>query len=93
MLQAVQLKLWEAAELGDAAEVHRCMQAGANAAVANRLGWNALHRACMSGSLQSIVHLLPTGSDEAAKVRATGDQREATRRNQSGDGGKSARNR
>jgi len=71
MLQAVQLKLWEAAELGDAAEVHRCMQAGANAAVANRLGWNALHRACMSGSLQSIVHLLPSGSDEAAKVRAT----------------------
>lgn len=70
MLQAVQLKLWEAAELGDAAEVQRCLEAGAKTAVRNRLGWNALHRACMSGSVQTVVHMLPAGSEEAAKTRS-----------------------
>ena len=66
MLKAVQLKLWEAAELGDATEVRRCLDAGAETHVANRLGWNALHRACMSGSTECVELLLPT--DDSALV-------------------------
>ena len=46
MLPAVQLKLWEASEIGDAAEVKRCLEVGAKVEAKNRLGWNAMHRAC-----------------------------------------------
>ena len=59
MLKAVQLKLWSAAELGDATEVQRCLDGGAETSVTNRLGWNALHRACMSGSVECVECLLP----------------------------------
>ena len=65
MLQAVQLKLWEAAELGDDAEVARCLDVGADPALANRFGWNALHRACMSGSAVCVTRLL-LGDENAA---------------------------
>ena len=70
MLQAKQLKLWEAAELGDAAEVARCLEAGASRSVSNRFGWNALHRACMSGSVECVGLLLPAEDDEAGRELA-----------------------
>jgi hypothetical protein len=59
MLPAVQLKLWEASEIGDAAEVKRCLEVGAKVEAKNRLGWNAMHRACMSGSTVCVAMLLP----------------------------------
>ena len=67
MLQAVQLKLWSAAETGDAVELKRCLEAGADPRTTNRLGWNALHRACMSGNVDCVEPLLPA-DDEAARV-------------------------
>ena len=74
MLTAVQLKLWSAAEEGDAAEVRRCLNAGANQAITNRLGWNALHRACMSGNVECVEPLLPVDDDASrAKLLATAD--------------------
>ena len=63
MLQAVQLKLWSAAEEGDAAEVRRCLDAGADPSTANRFGWNALHRACMGGNVECVEPLLPAADD------------------------------
>ena len=74
MLTAVQLKLWSAAEEGDAAEVRRCLNAGANQTITNRFGWNALHRACMSGNVECVEPLLPVDDDAArAKMLATAD--------------------
>ena len=66
MLQRCQLDLWSACEHGDAPSVRRCLEAGAKVGVKNRLGWNALHRACMSGSTECVDLLLPPDEEEKA---------------------------
>lgn len=73
MLPAVQLKLWEASETGDAAELKRCLDVGAKVAIKNRLGWNAMHRACMSGSTVCVALLLPEEEKERTELLDTPD--------------------
>ena len=73
MLPACQLKLWEASEMGDATEVKRCLEAGAKSEISNRLGWNAMHRACMSGNAECVSLLLPDDGKERVELLAKPD--------------------
>ena len=73
MLPAFQLKLWAAAETGDQAEVERCLGLGAKVATKNQLGWNALHRGCMNGSVNCVELMLPSEEKERAELLAKGD--------------------
>ena len=45
----------------------------AKADVANRLGWNALHRGCMSGSVEVVSTLLPEEEQERTRLLAQPD--------------------
>lgn len=73
MLPAFQLKLWSASETGDVAEVERCLKLGADVATKNRLGWNALHRGCMSGSIECVQLMLPNERCACEALLAKGD--------------------
>lgn len=73
MLPAFQLKLWSASESGDEAEVRRCLELGADVNTKNRLGWNAMHRACMSGSTACVELLLPKDESSRADLLARPD--------------------
>jgi ankyrin repeat protein len=67
MLQKCQLDLWSASEHGNAQEVRRCLDAGAKAAITNRLGWNAVHRASINGSAD-VIEMLLQGDDDKARL-------------------------
>ena len=60
------MTLWSACEHADLAAVRACLDEGASVAERNRLGWNALHRAVMSGSTACVALVLP--EEAAARV-------------------------
>jgi ankyrin repeat protein len=62
MLQPSQLNLWKATETGDVAATRRAIEQGASVSASNRLGWNALHRASISGNLE-VLKLVIEGCD------------------------------
>ena len=68
-----QLELWAAAEKGDASSVKRCIEQGAIVGMANRMGWNALHRACMGTSPECVQLLLLAAPPPRAELLACTD--------------------
>ena len=73
MISSAQLKLWEACEVGDEAEVDRCLKAGAKVTEKNRFGWNALHRACMSGNPACVALVLPEEENSRGALLSKAD--------------------
>ena len=68
-----QLELWASAEKGDAESVRRCVEQGAQVGLSNRLGWNALHRACMGMSPECVQLMLLAAPPPRADLLATPD--------------------
>jgi len=68
MLQPFQLNLWKAAQTGDEAATRRALGNGAGVLERNRLGWNTVHRACMSGNLD-VLRLVLAASENADDVQ------------------------
>ena len=64
MLQPSQLNLWKAAQNGDEAATRRALGNGTSVLERNRLGWNTVHRACMSGNLD-VLRLVLAASENA----------------------------
>jgi len=66
MLPPCQLALWLACEAGDPHTTVTALVDGASITAANRMGWNALHRACMTGDERVMQALLVSDGAEAA---------------------------
>jgi ankyrin repeat protein len=65
-----QLALWMACEAGDPHNAVKALVDGASVTARNRMGWNALHRACMTGNENVVRALLVSDGAQQALCAA-----------------------
>eukprot|EP00962_Isochrysis_galbana_P016836 scaffold4836_cov127-Isochrysis_galbana.AAC.4 len=70
LIPRCQLALWLACEAGDPHAAVKALVDGASVTARNRMGWNALHRACMTGDENVVRALLVSDGVEQALCAA-----------------------